>query len=131
MNGLLLDTHIVLHWMMGSRVLSRHQTRAIETASMRGEPLGISDISLLEIALLHDLGRIRVEGPLAELFDALAQEPYRIFPITSEIAAEAGRFRILKDPMDRTIAATARVHGLKLVTSDQRILESNLVSTIE
>ena len=32
---------------------------------------------------------------------------------------------------DRAIVATARVHSLKLVTSDQRIIESNAVSVVE
>jgi PIN domain nuclease of toxin-antitoxin system len=36
----------------------------------------------------------------------------------------------LRDPADRVIVATARVHGLRLLTSDQRILESHLVSTV-
>ena len=30
-----------------------------------------------------------------------------------------------------TIVATARIHGLKLITSDQRIIESRLVPVID
>jgi len=37
----------------------------------------------------------------------------------------------LRDPADRAIVATARVHRLRLVTSDQRIIESKLVLVIE
>jgi PIN domain nuclease of toxin-antitoxin system len=36
----------------------------------------------------------------------------------------------LRDPADQAIVATARVHRLKLVTSDQRIIESKLVPVI-
>ena len=131
MSHILLDTHIVLHWVVGSRQLTANQAKAIETASRRGEPIGLSAISLLEIAILMDLGRIRIQGPLDKFLQSLEVEPYRVFPISADIAVEAGGFRVLKDPTDRTIAATARVHGLRLVTSDQRILDSNLVSTIE
>lgn len=131
MSHILLDTHIVLQWVVGSRQLTQNQASAIETASRRGEPIGISAISLLEIAILTDLGRIRIQGPFGEFLQSLEVEPYRVYPLTADIAVEAGGFRILKDPTDRAIAATARVHGLRLVTSDQRIIDSNLVSTIQ
>jgi PIN domain nuclease of toxin-antitoxin system len=36
----------------------------------------------------------------------------------------------LRDPADRAIVATARVHKLRLVTSDERIIESELVPVI-
>jgi PIN domain nuclease of toxin-antitoxin system len=37
----------------------------------------------------------------------------------------------LLDPADRTIVATARVHGLRLVSSDRRIIDSGLVTVQE
>jgi len=37
----------------------------------------------------------------------------------------------LRDPADRAIAATARAHRLRLVTSDHQIIESKLVSMVE
>ena len=131
MSHILLDTHIILNWVVGSRDLSRNQTRAIDSASRRGEPLGVSAASLLEIALLTDLGRIKIQGPLDEFLHSLEVPPYRVFPLSADVALEAGGFRVLKDPFDRVIAATARVNGLRLVTSDDRIIDSNLVSTIE
>jgi PIN domain nuclease of toxin-antitoxin system len=38
---------------------------------------------------------------------------------------------LLHDPADRAIVCTARVHSLRLVTSDRRIVDSNLVSVID
>jgi PIN domain nuclease of toxin-antitoxin system len=35
------------------------------------------------------------------------------------------------DPADRIIVASARVLGLPLVTSDQRIVDSGLVTTVD
>lgn len=131
MTHILLDTHIILNWITGSKELSRVQARVIELASQRGEPLGLSAATLLEIAILIDLGRVKIDGPVDEFLQILEVPPFRVFPLTADIAAEAGGFRALKDPTDRAIAATARVHGLRLVTSDQRILDSHLVSTIE
>ena len=33
--------------------------------------------------------------------------------------------------MDRVIVATARIHRLRLLTSDQRIVQSDLVQVVE
>jgi len=42
-----------------------------------------------------------------------------------------GLTQVLRDPVDSAIVATARVHGLKLLTADQRIIQSKLISVIE
>jgi len=47
-----------------------------------------------------------------------------------EIAGETASLGNLRDPADRAIVATARVHRLTLVTSDQRIIESRLVPVV-
>jgi prevent-host-death family protein len=36
----------------------------------------------------------------------------------------------LRDPADRAIVATARVHRLRLITADRRIIDSKLVTVI-
>jgi PIN domain nuclease of toxin-antitoxin system len=51
--------------------------------------------------------------------------------LTYEVALDVASLGVLRDPADRAIAATARVHGLRLVTSDQRISESKLVPVVE
>ena len=50
------------------------------------------------------------------------------FEIISEMSAIGG---FLRDPFDWTIVATARVHGLRLVTSDERIIDSKLVEVVD
>lgn len=128
---LLLDTHIILRWLYDPKRLSRDQWRAIETSASRREPLGVSASSLPEIAVLVNDDRFEVNGPLDEFLDSLDQSPFQVIPLTPGVAFEAGSLKVLKDPTDRAIAATARVHGLRLVTSDSRIIDSKLVSTIE
>jgi PIN domain nuclease of toxin-antitoxin system len=56
---------------------------------------------------------------------------FRILPLTHEVALDVALLGVLRVPADRTIAATARVHRLRLVTSDQRIIESKLVQVID
>jgi PIN domain nuclease of toxin-antitoxin system len=46
-----------------------------------------------------------------------------VLPITAAVAAESARLGrdFPKDPADRIIVATARCHGLRLVTADEHI----------
>ena len=101
-------------------------------AARRGEPVALSAISLLEIAVLAGGGRPALKVSLEEFFRDLNSNPtFRILPLTYEVALEVAALSVLRDPADRAIAATARVHRLRLVTSDQRIIESKLVPVVE
>lgn len=129
---LLLDTHVLVRWLFDAKRLSREQNRAIEEAMRRSEPVALSAITLLEIAVLASDGQLRLNGSVEEFFGALEADPaIRVLPLSFDIAAEAAALRSLRDPADRTIVATARVHRLRLVTSDQRIIGSNLVPVVD
>ena len=129
---LLLDTHILIRWLIESRKLSRTQLRVLETAARRGEPVALCAISLLEIAVLASGERPLLKVPLDEFLRDLNSNPvFRVLPLTWEVALEVASLGALKDPADRAIVATARVHRLRLVTSDQRIIDSGLVQVVE
>ena len=89
-------------------------------------------MSLLEIAMLAGGEKALVKLPLEDFFRDLSSNPvFRVLPLSYEVALEAAALGVLRDPADRAIAATARVHRLRLVTSDQRIIESKLVPVLE
>ena len=102
-------------------------------AVRREELLALSAMTLVEIGMLFGEDRTRLRIPMGELLaDLRSGVRFQVVPIDVEIAAEiAALGKILRDPADRTIVATARVHGLRLVTSDQRIIESKLVPIVE
>ena len=128
----LLDTHIVIWWRAAPKKLSREQQRILRNAVRRREPVGIGAITLLEIAILFGQGSTRSDIPAEELLAELAADPaLAIIPLTVEIASEVSALGpSLRDPFDRAIVATARVHRLQLITSDQRIIDSELVPVI-
>ena len=129
---LLLDTHVLIRWLFEARKLSRVQHRTLESAAKRGEPMALSAISLLEIAILASGEKPSLKVSLDEFLQDLNSNPaFRVLPLTYEIAREVASLAVLRDPADRAIAATARVHRLRLLTSDQRIIESNVVEVIE
>lgn len=128
---LLLDTHVLVRWISESKKLSREQVKAIERSLSRGELLTFCAISLLETAVLASQGKLKLRMSLNDFFDELQTDAsFRVLPITYEVASEAALLAALRDPADRAIVATARVHRLTLVTSDQRIIESKLVAVV-
>jgi PIN domain nuclease of toxin-antitoxin system len=127
-----LDTHVLIRWLIEARKLSRSQLRALESAVRRGEPVALSAVSLLEIAILASGEKPALKIGLDEFFRDLNSNPaFRILPLTYEVALDVASLSALRDPADRAIAATARLHRLRLVTSDQRIIDSGLVPVIE
>lgn len=122
-----------MRWLVDPKRLSREQLRVLRGAARRCEPLAVSAITLLEIAVLFGEDSTRLGVPAQELLDALGPGAgFHIVPIDVEIAAEiAAMGGALRDPADRAIVATARIHRLRLVTSDQRIVESRLVPVVE
>lgn len=129
--SLLLDTHIALWWLEGGDRLTVAQRRAVAAAERQNEKLHIADVTLWEIAMLADRGRITVtQGVAAFLEELEGNARLEVLPITGAIALDAVRLAssFPNDPADRLIAATARVHGHRLVTGDRRIREAAVVT---
>jgi len=128
----LLDTHVVVRWLAEPKRLSRDQARILSQAVRRNEPMAIAAISMLEIAVLLGDDSHRIKAAPEELFSEFEMNPiFRILPLTIEVAKEVTMLGgALRDPADRAIVASARVHRLRLLTSDRRIIESNLVSVV-
>jgi PIN domain nuclease of toxin-antitoxin system len=129
----MLDTHVLVRWLADPKKLSRHQTRVLDEAVRRGEQVALSAVTLLELAILLTGDSPRIHANPIELFSELTSNPaFLILPLTVEVAIEVVLLgHLLRDPADRAIVATARVHRLGLLTSDQRIIESKMVSVIE
>lgn len=120
-----------MRWLAEARRLSREQLQTLKRAERHGEPVAFSATSLLEIAGLANAGKLKPSIDVL-LSDLQASPLFDILPITYEIALEVASLgSALRDPADRAIVATARVHRLRLVTSDQRIIASKLVPVVD
>ena len=128
---ILLDTHIWVWWVhrderLPARLLSfidRHEHST----------LGVCAISCWEVAKLVERGRLRLPMPTSDwLHAALAYPGVRLLELSPDIAAEAcslpGDFHA--DPADQIIVATARHHGVGLVTLDERIRRYSRVEVV-
>ncbi len=117
--GFLLDTHIWLWHAEENRRLGKSLRRLIDGT----DALWFSPVSVWEIGLLQDRGKIRLAFPVADWIDAIrAERPIEEAPFNSAVALESFRFsRDLHDPVDRFLLATAEVYDLTLITMDTQL----------
>ena len=132
MSTLLLDTHVWVWWANRPERLSRSQRTAIERALRRpSEPVLLSIISCWEVALLCQHRRLRFAIPIdAWLEQATTRPGLEVVPLSLPIVVTASRLTVLSDPADMVIVASAQHHGARLVTSDARIHDTELVPVV-
>jgi len=118
----LLDTHTLI-WALDAPERLPAPVEAI-LRDARNLPFGVAAITPWEIAMLTTRGRLQLARPVAEwLSTALRPEFVNLLPLLPPIAVDSctllGQFHA--DPADRLIVATARHHGLTLLTADHAI----------
>ncbi|HEX2548466.1 MAG TPA: type II toxin-antitoxin system VapC family toxin [Gammaproteobacteria bacterium] len=126
MKGILLDTHVWIWLMEGSHELNPKYRKMINQAA-QNSAVNIAAISMWEISMLAMKKKIIFEKPILQwLNESLALPGMELKPLTPDIAAESTELpEIAKfhgDPADRLIVATARIHGLTLLTHDKKII---------
>ena len=122
----LLDTHAFLWAAIDEDRLSHKAARAISTTPR--EQLAISDVTLQEIGLLLQAGRLAFDGSPGTVLGHLLNY-VTVLPITLEIAMIAPALALPHgDQFDRIITATAKAHRLPLITRDANITDSAVVS---
>ena len=118
------DTHILLFWAHEPERLSSTARQALEKGLSRGE-LAIADITLWELALLRERGRLLLPADVDADFylkQLLAALRLHVLPITPEIALLSRSDLFLHgDPADRLIGATALQLGAPLITADTKL----------
>ena len=121
---LLLDTCATI-WLMNGDKMSQASHKAIEASLAANSGVYVSPITAWEIGTLVAKQRIQLTLTVEAWFEALLSLPgVRLAPLTPQILIAS---TILpgsppKDPADRIIAATAREHGLTIITRDNQLI---------
>ena len=119
---LLLDTHVVLWWISGSRKLTLFAKDLIADPA---NEIFVSAASIWEVAIKRGLGRIEVD--LDELRTAVDEGGFRPLDIDFGHASAVWKLpSIHRDPFDRMLVAQSRLEHLVLVTRDEVFLEYDL-----
>jgi len=126
---IVLDTHAWVWWLTKPEKLGKRAAQAIRKA----DRVGIPAISVWEVAMKAEAGKLRFDRPYALWLEAALCEDRRteLLPLLPQIAVGAAQLSWSHaDPADRLIVATARVNKAALVTADERIRESGVVRTV-
>lgn len=113
---ILLDTHVALWAVAGSRRLSRKGHQLILDA----EELHVSAATLWEIAVKHALGKGDMPVSSAQAMQAFRDAGYALLTIKPEHAVRVEDLpSIHNDPFDRLLVAQAQFEPMTLITSDR------------
>lgn len=121
---LLLDTHLWIWLNEGAPGLSPAVIRRIDRAAAQGQAL-VSIMSVWEVGLLDAKRRVVLGLDLPVWVERALAPPISLAALTPSIALECNRLPgdLRGDPVDRILAATARVDGLTLLTRDRALLD--------
>ena len=131
----LLDTQAWLWSVLDHPRLSR-RARTTLSGATANDRVGVAAISLKEASWLLAHGRIEIAAGAGTwplwLRSAASRPELEILPLTVDVAVESEHLgqSFPQDPADRLIAATARTHGLTLITADKAIRKSRVVRTL-
>lgn len=122
MKSHLLDTHVFL-WMQNEPDrLSANLKRQMCAKDARWH---LSQISLWEIQVKYELGKLSLPAPPEECLPELIQRSGLAYqPLQNEAIYMLGKLPpIHRDPFDRLLAATSIVNGWIIATVDQKLKE--------
>ena len=125
----LLDTHAWIWWVDQDPRLGAKTIAALDGLPKSARPY-LADISLWEVAMLVERGRLQLDLPLRDWLDAAAHpRSIQLVPVTPQIAAEVETLpaSFHRDPADRLIVASSRALHLPVLTHDRLIAASRLV----
>lgn len=113
---LLLDTCALLWLAAGHRRLSASARKRIDSAAL----VGVSAITAWEVGLKAARGELKLPMEAEEWFQGVVEHHrLQVFEVTPRIAFEANHLPWHhRDPADRFILATARLHHMPVVTAD-------------
>lgn len=125
MNGYLLDTHVWLWAQRGELDKFDDELRLELERHQRHRQVYVSAISILEIARLVALQQYALRSNIDDFIaEATSEDGLVLVDLTPRILIESTRLpgEIHRDPSDRLLVATAREHGLTLITRDKALL---------
>lgn len=123
---IVLDTHAWIWWRSDPARLGKQAVKEIRHARR----VGLSAISLWEIATLVRKKRVELDRDLLDWVERALEEPkVEVLPLTPAVAALGSELEIHGDPGDRIIAATALLAGAVLITKDEQLQRYGALKT--
>lgn len=131
--SVLLDSHVWIWWVTGQKDLAPAKRARLDGLAEAGTPPFLSAISLWEAQMLYRKNRLTLEIDfpvwLTEASDPMVVQ---VLPIDTSVILALDKLpdRFHGDPADRIIVATAKAHGMALMTDDKAIRRSKAVKVV-
>lgn len=128
---ILLDTHV---WWWALSETEQLSEKALDLImETRPDERAIASISIWEFTMMVYRNRIKLKISPEEWLDyAINKTGLNVIALSQNIALESCRLpgEFHNDPADRIIAATSRVHKIKLITKDKKIIKYPNVDSV-
>ena len=117
--ALLLDTHTLIWYLEGDPQLSNTAKKQLDN---RNEQRCVSAVSIWEMAIKINLGKLEIKMPLSNLPNFLEVNEFQWVPMTFDHSLAYISLPLHhRDPFDRMLIAQASVGELTLVTRDPQL----------
>jgi PIN domain nuclease of toxin-antitoxin system len=118
----LLDTHVILWWMISPNKISKPAQKIIRDKT---NTIYLSSVSFWEMAIKTSIGRLTLPHNLLE---AVAADGFKILPIMpQECLGIVDLPLIHTDPFDRLLVVQAKLNDLIFITKDEKIKQYPVV----
>ena len=115
----LLDTHIVLWFLLDDKKLSENVKQKIINSNNNKF---ISIASTWELAIKINLGKINFDGGISVFFEEINKIGFELLPISPEYITRLENLPLHhRDPFDRLIISTAIEENMVLITADSNM----------
>jgi len=115
----LMDTHAIIWMVEGSQNMP---TSIKEIIKNRDNHISICSISLWEIAIKMNIGKLNLSLTLNELIHALKISDFDFLQVEDEYLLGLSKLPMFhKDPFDRLLISTALVEKMTIITVDENI----------
>jgi len=119
---LLLDTHILLRCLEGSKNLTNKTRQLVSSA----DEVYASTVNIWEIIIKQSIGKLDIKIDIHDLIDVIYQSGFEVLHIKPEHAIKLVDLEDFhKDPFDRMLISQSLVEPLHLVTSDSVVARYN------
>jgi PIN domain nuclease of toxin-antitoxin system len=115
----LLDTHTLI-WYFD--VIGKIPQKSLEIMRNPDNQIYVSVVSLWEVSILIDVGKIELKSTIAELFTKIKSKDFEILNIEQKHLQKYIKLpHIHGDPFDRLLIATAMIENLTFLSRDSQI----------